>query len=233
MLALVSRLIHQEPKGSDMLYALHEPAVDCISKEKARVGYEFGCKVSLATSLDRGFVVGMRSLPGNPYDGHTLDEALEQITITTETAPEIAVVDRGYRGHGVSRTRVLISGTRRGLTQMLARLLRRRSAIEPEIGHMKTDGTPRPLSPQGHHRRCDLRRPVRLRPQHPQDPRPPQDSLASNYHPDPGSSRTDIQSHGRSLCRLIGLFRLNSGRSPGYGASAKTYKIKCLAPDQP
>ncbi|TGN67478.1 IS5/IS1182 family transposase, partial [Paracoccus liaowanqingii] len=51
-----------------------------------------------------------------------------------------AVVDRGYRGHGVSETKVLISGTRRGLTQKLKALLRRRSAIEPEIGHMKTDG---------------------------------------------------------------------------------------------
>ncbi|MBK1637240.1 IS5 family transposase [Rhodovulum adriaticum] len=140
MLALVSRLLHQEPRGSGKLYALHEPAVDCISKGKARVRYEFGCKVSLATTLDRGFVVGMRSLPGNPYDGHTLDEALEQVTILTGTAPEIAVVDRGYRGHGVTKTRVLISGTRRGLTPTLARLLRRRSAIEPEIGHMKSDG---------------------------------------------------------------------------------------------
>lgn len=34
--------------------------------------YEFGCKVSIATTLDEGFVVGMRSFPGNPYDGHTL-----------------------------------------------------------------------------------------------------------------------------------------------------------------
>ena len=140
MLALVSRLLHQEPKGSDKLYALHETAVDCISKGKARVRYEFGCKVSLATTLDRGFVVGMRSLPGNPYDGHTLDEALEQVTILTGAAPRLAVVDRGYRGHGVTKTRVLISGTRRGLTPTLAKLLRRRSAIEPEIGHMKTDG---------------------------------------------------------------------------------------------
>ena len=50
------------------------------------------------------------------------------------------MVDRGYRGHGARGTRVLVSGTRRGLTPRLARLLRRRSAIEPEIGHMKSDG---------------------------------------------------------------------------------------------
>ena len=49
-LALVSQLLHQQPKGSDKLYALHEPEVDCISKGKARVRYEFGCKVSVATT---------------------------------------------------------------------------------------------------------------------------------------------------------------------------------------
>ena len=82
----------------------------------------------------------MRALPGNPYDGHTLAEALEQVEVLTDRRPSLAVVDRGYRGHGVETTRVPISGTRRGLTPPLAKLLRRRSAIEPEIGHMKTDG---------------------------------------------------------------------------------------------
>ena len=139
-LALVSQLLHQQPKGSDKIYALHEPEVDCISKGKARVRYEFGCKVSIATTLDQGFVVGMRSFPGNPYDGHTLRPALEQVEILTDQRPDLAVVDRGYRGHGENRTRVLISGTRRGLTPKLVADLRRRSAIEAEIGHMKTDG---------------------------------------------------------------------------------------------
>jgi len=139
-LALVSHLLHQQPKGADKIYALHEPEVDCISKGKARVRYEFGCKVSVTTTLDEGFVVGMRSFPGNPYDGHTLKEALEQVAILTDQRPALAVVDRGYRGHGVEATRVLISGTRRGLTPKLIADLRRPSAIEAEIGHMKTDG---------------------------------------------------------------------------------------------
>ena len=139
-LALVSQVLHQQPKGADKIYALHEPEVDCISKGKARVRYEFGCKVSVATTLDEGFVVGMRSFPGNPYDGHTLRSALEQVEILTDKRPDLAVVDRGYRGHGVGATRVLISGTRRGLTPKLIADLRRRSAIEAEIGHMKTDG---------------------------------------------------------------------------------------------
>ncbi|CAN1518459.1 Transposase, IS4-like [Paracoccaceae bacterium] len=139
-LALVSQLLHQQPKGADKIYALHEPQVDCISKGKARVRYEFGCKVSVATTLDEGFLVGMRSFAGNPYDGHTLREALDQVAILTDQRPGLAVVDRGYRGHAETRTRVLISGTRRGLTPKLIADLRRRSAIEAEIGHMKTDG---------------------------------------------------------------------------------------------
>lgn len=139
-LVLVSRLLHQAPRGGGRIYALHEPDVDCISKGKARIRYEFGTKVSIATTINEGFVVGMRALPGNPYDGHSLAEALEQVEILTDQRPELAVVDRGYRGHGVESTQVLISGSKRGLTPTLKKLLRRRSAIEPEIGHMKTDG---------------------------------------------------------------------------------------------
>ena len=138
--ALVNRLLRQKPKDKSKLYALHEPHVDCISKGKAHKRYEFGCKVSVATTLKEGFVVGMRSLPGNPYDGHTLREALEQIEILTDTRPRRAFVDRGYRGHNAERTAVYISGQRRAMTQALKSELRRRPAIEPTIGHMKTDG---------------------------------------------------------------------------------------------
>jgi IS5 family transposase len=138
--ALVDRLLRQKPKDKGKLYALHEPKVDCISKGKARVRYEFGTKVSVATTHKEGFVVGMRSMPGNPYDGHTLREALEQVEILTEIRPKRAFVDRGYRGHGVQTTEVYIAGQKRGMTPALQRDLRRRSAIEPMIGHMKTDG---------------------------------------------------------------------------------------------
>jgi len=139
-IALADRLLRQKPKGKRKLYALHEPEVDCISKGKARVRYEFGTKVSVATTHREGFVVGMRAMAGSPYDGHTLREALEQVEILTDTRPRRAFVDRGYRGHGVETADVFISGQRRGMTPALRRDLRRRSAIEPTIGHMKTDG---------------------------------------------------------------------------------------------
>lgn len=65
---LVGRLLEQTLKSKNKIYFLQEPEVDCISKGKARIRYEFGTKVSLATTLDGGFVVGARSFPGNPYD---------------------------------------------------------------------------------------------------------------------------------------------------------------------
>jgi IS5 family transposase len=139
-IALVTRPLRQTPKSTGKTYAPHEPAVDRIAKGKARVRHEFGCEVSIATALAGGFVVGLRSMPGSPYDGHTLPDALQRVETLTGSCPSLAVVDRGYRGHRVQGTKVLISGMRRGLTPRLARLLRRRSAIEPEIGHMKTDG---------------------------------------------------------------------------------------------
>jgi len=139
-IALADRLLRQKTKDKRKLYALHEPEVDCISKGKARVRYEFGTKVSVTTTHREGFVVGMRSMPGNPYDGHTLREALEQVEILTDTRPKRAFVDRGYRGHAVQTTAVYIAGQKRGMTPALRRDLRRRSAIEPMIGHMKTDG---------------------------------------------------------------------------------------------
>ena len=140
-LVLVGRLLQQEPKSQGKIYALREPEVDCISKGKARVRLMSSAPRSASRPCwTRTLSQAMRALPGIPYDGHTLAEALGQVAILTDQRPSLAVVDRGYRGLGVLATRVLISSTRRGLMPDLLRQLRRRAAIEPEIGHMKTDG---------------------------------------------------------------------------------------------
>jgi IS5 family transposase len=68
----------QQRHSKNKLYALHAPEVECIGKGKARKPYEFGVKVSLAVTHKLGLMVGARSFPGNPYDGHTLAERLEQ-----------------------------------------------------------------------------------------------------------------------------------------------------------
>jgi IS5 family transposase len=142
LLARTGRILTQRTKDKNKLYALHAPEVECISKGKARTPYEFGVKVSIATTHREGLVVGMRSMPGNPYDGHTLAETLEQVGILTgkDRNPHTAVVDKGYRGVQIEGVRILMSGQRRGITRTLKAMIHRRSAIEPAIGHMKMDG---------------------------------------------------------------------------------------------
>ncbi len=140
LLGRVNRILTQKTKDKNKLYALHAPEVECIAKGKARTPYEFGVKVSVVTTLKEGFVVGMRSMPGNPYDGHTLPEAIEQMSIVSQRDPKIAIVDRGYRGVEVDGVQILRSGQKRGVTRTLHKMIKRRSAIEPTIGHMKTDG---------------------------------------------------------------------------------------------
>jgi IS5 family transposase len=118
--------------------------VECIGKGKAQSRYEFGVKVSVATTnaVAPGgqFVLGARALPGNPYDGHTLAAQIAQAERLTGVAVARAYVDRGYRGHDADKARVFLSGQKRGVTPTIRRELRRRNAIEPVIGHAKTDG---------------------------------------------------------------------------------------------
>lgn len=139
-LDLAKRLHAQQRQDKNKLYSLHAPEVECIAKGKAKTPYEFGVKVSVAVTAREGLVVGMRSMPGNPYDGHTLAEQLEQVGILTDVQPATVLADRGYRGvEPPSGTQLLISHTRK-LPARLKRLLKRRQVVEPMIGHMKADG---------------------------------------------------------------------------------------------
>ena len=54
--------------------------------------------------------------------------------------PKTVVVDRGYQGVVVDGLQILRSGQRRGVTRGLKAMIKRRSTIEPTIGHMKTEG---------------------------------------------------------------------------------------------
>jgi len=127
------------------LYSWHAPETECIGKGKAHKPYEFGCKVSITTTNRRSkggmFVLHAKALPGNPYDGHTLAEVMKETQALTGREVERAYVDKGYRGHDAPQPRrVFISGQKRGVHGIIKRELRRRSAIEPVIGHMKNDG---------------------------------------------------------------------------------------------
>ena len=109
-LALAERLVKQRRDDINKLYSLHEPHVDCISKGKARMPFEFGVKYSLAVTHRECFVVGAMTFPGAPYDGHTLAEAVGQAEEMTGVRPLHIFADRGYRGHGVGGPEVFISG---------------------------------------------------------------------------------------------------------------------------
>jgi len=126
------------------LYAWHAPEVECIAKGKSRTPYEFGVKVGIAATLKHNLIVGARSFAGKPYDGHTLHEQLEQASILmqqTGQQPLTAYVDLGYRGVDADNPDIAIKhrGKFKTLTNQERKLLKRRQAIEPIIGHLKAD----------------------------------------------------------------------------------------------
>jgi IS5 family transposase len=156
----ILRLLAQKQTDKSKIYALHAPEVECIAKGKARTRYEFGVKASIAVIntqtkhtlpprrpgdkpivLGAGlFVVGAMALPGLPYDGHTIQSQIDQVQRLTGVKVQRAYVDKGYRGHGLKNPEVYISQTRGIASPTIKRELRRRSAVEPVIGHLKLDG---------------------------------------------------------------------------------------------
>jgi IS5 family transposase len=128
------------------IYSLHAPEVECIGKGKAHAPYEFGVKVSLATTLQRSkggqFALHAKALPGNPYDGHTLAAIIPDMEKTIGNEIGRILADAGYRGHNAPdshKFRVFTAGQKRRVTPAIKRQMRRRSAIEPVIGHIKAE----------------------------------------------------------------------------------------------
>ena len=136
----------RQNQRSRKVYSLHAPEVECIGKGKAHRPYEFGVKVSVATTLHHSkggqFVAHVKALPGNPYDGHTLEKVIPEMESQIGASLKRTVADRGYRGHNAPpeyQFKVFISGQKRRVTEQIKRELRRRSAVEPVIGHLKSD----------------------------------------------------------------------------------------------
>jgi transposase, IS5 family len=147
VLRLARRVRDQEARQrGPKVYSLHAPEVECIGKGKAHRPYEFGVKVSVATTLRHAkggqFVTHAKALPGNPYDGHTLATVIPDMEALVGNTIRRAFVDKGYRGHNAPpdyKFRVVIAGQRRRVTPKIKRDMRRRSAVEPVIGHMKAE----------------------------------------------------------------------------------------------
>lgn len=142
---IVAQVASRKNTGSTpKLYAWHAPEVECIAKSKSKTPYEFGVKVGIAATLKHNLIVGARSFAGKPYDAHTLHEQLEQASILmqeTEQEPLTAYVDLGYRGVDADNPEIAIKhrGKFKTLTDQERKLLKRRQAIEPIIGHLKAD----------------------------------------------------------------------------------------------
>jgi transposase, IS5 family len=144
----LSRRVREQERGQRgaKVYSLHAPEVECIGKGKAHKPYEFGVKVSVATPLNRcaggQFVAHVKALPGNPYDGHTLATVIPDIERTIGAELGRIITDAGYKGHHApkeKRFRVYVAGQKRGLSAAIKRAFRRRSAVEPVIGHLKNE----------------------------------------------------------------------------------------------
>jgi IS5 family transposase len=140
LLGRAQRIFEQQRHDRKKLYSVHAWEVECLAKGKAHKPYEFGCKVAVVTTSKTNWVVGIDAVHENPYDGAVLSPALKQVERVTAIRPEAAFVDRGFKGtaYHPEDVAVYVSGRKR-LTRTLKALLRRRSAIEPVIGHLKHD----------------------------------------------------------------------------------------------
>ena len=115
----------------------------CLQRQESQA-YEIGVKVGLAMTLKGNLIVGARSFAGNPFDGHTLHEQIEQSAILMQglgIKPRKVYTDLGYRGVDKDNPEIEIKhrGKDKRLTDEERRLLKRRQAIEPIIGHLKAD----------------------------------------------------------------------------------------------
>ena len=144
-LTIFQQVLDQQRSDKDKIYSLGEPQVYCISKGKAHKKYEFGSKVSIGMTKNSGIIVSVMNLEKNQYDGKTLPGVLQDVEQRTGMQPKVAIVDQGYRGRKQINGTEIVSADklRQELTtyekRKTKKQLRRRAAIEPIIGHLKSD----------------------------------------------------------------------------------------------
>jgi IS5 family transposase len=143
LLQRADRILKQKRDDKKKLYSVYAPEVECISKGKVHKRYEFGCKVGLATTSRDNWIVGVQAFHDNPYDGHTLPACLHETKRYTGWHAKEAYVDLGYRGHLYhgKDTQVHIVDFRhmKRKTRAVKYWFKRRAAIEPVFGHLKSD----------------------------------------------------------------------------------------------
>lgn len=143
LLAWSQRILKQQQQQHDKnnLYSEREPDIRCIAKGKAHKRYELEAKVSFVTSSKDGWLLSAQSLKVSPFDGHTLTETLKKTPYLTGATSEFSCCDKGYRVHKLKgKTRTHIVGRISKRTKpSVHRWIKRRAAIEPTMGHLKSD----------------------------------------------------------------------------------------------
>lgn len=144
-LEIFKKVLSQTIKSKNKIYSLHEPEVYCIAKGKAHKKYEYGCKASVVLTQKRGIIVGAMTFQTNVYDGHTLDQVLNQTKTLTGKFPKNAWVDRGYKGKKIVGQTTInmpkppLKKDSEYQKRKKRKHFRKRAAIEPIIGHLKQD----------------------------------------------------------------------------------------------
>lgn len=138
-------VLAQKQKDKDKIYSLHKPYTACIAKGKAHKQYEFGNKIGIMVNPKSLVILGVKSFTGNPHDSKTIEPLLKQMQSNLDYTPEEVIYDRGGKGQKqIGNT--IISTPGKPLKKdseyqkrKKRKKFRRRAAIEPVIGHLKTD----------------------------------------------------------------------------------------------
>jgi IS5 family transposase len=150
MLARCQKVLTQGKQDKKNISSLHKPDVVCYAKGKARVRCEFGSKVALLVGKTRGIITGVVNFSTSIYDGKTLAPVLAHAEAITGQRAKRVIVDEGYRGATHCGTTEIIRPHQLKVKPDLARAkgyfrrrvkgwFNRRAAIEPRIGHLKSD----------------------------------------------------------------------------------------------
>ena len=144
---LYTKAVTQKRNATDKVYSLHKPFTRCIAKGKAHKQYEFGNKVGLVTTSNKGkkIILGIKAFLQTPYDGHTIEPLLEQMETGGQQLPKELVYDRGGKGKSeIKGVKISIPGVPRKTDTAYQKHTKRkkfrtRAAIEPIIGHLKSN----------------------------------------------------------------------------------------------
>lgn len=139
VLSIAQKIQTQNKHDKGKVHSFHEPHVECISKGKKHKRFEFGVKVSLTTTSKDNWIVGCKTMFNNPYDGSTLMDATLQAENIANIDVKNILVDGGYRGkkYHLENKNVLCSKYK--IPKSKKKLMKKRNAIEPIIGHVKHD----------------------------------------------------------------------------------------------